>query len=484
MNIYDVVTQRRKAFRDMFVALKEYSEPSEREKMAEQHMIDMREMAQAQKLKLESDMMRSTQDFAEEMKLKGMDYDQKIEELGLKNHFQMTRDAMKYNQDLELAELKYDRDIEVANIGAASRQATVKATAKLDREKEARAENKKMVTDYNDYVKGGPKRSIAGADAYNRQLEASKTQADGAKISFESPERSWQLLAAEISTTAGKLGGIGAAYGTSALPGFGTGAGFGGGLALGTIKGLYDFAMHDGKNIAPAFGWVNHGTMGTSHKGIFEYMEEKTRDDFRTSEGFQEYEKRKDYQSFNWQSVYKMHFSDPVMGSESGSTMGTDVLDIAVAMNYEQDMTYMLPRVISAGELEAERANGKTSYSIHMPQAMLLEDGTAAPGAMLQEGGGKLNLYGNFNLITNVLSNSLSQQAIDNVYAYAPDSSYGDQLQRQREIYIGMAESYIEYFDNGFKEFTENGTIANYHQLTTVIENIKSNKHIYKVNNK
>jgi len=396
MNIYDVVTQRRKAFRDMFVALKDFAEPTEREKMATQHAINMREMAQRAKLDLETDMMKSTQGFVEQMKLDGIEYDRDIEKLGLSMHAQLTRDNQLHNNALELEKLRVSNDTTAAG--------TLRKQTKTDL---VEAENKVKNDAFIAYSGASGTRTAAGWEAYSQQLSTATRGDNDEKRDFQMPDPSFRTFFAEVGTGAWK-GGVGVS--TLGMIGGPPIAAVGGvlGAVGGGIKGAYDYTVGRGDitNLQPAFGWVAKGSSDIAHTGLFEkgtYRDDekklraKKKEDGRTAmfsdEDIEDMISRMEYQDYDATIAFEMWYPEGVQTAD-GMQYALGGLDLAINANYQEDYSHMFPWMGSKSEQEAK----KDTVKLKMPRNMLSEKNSA--------------MYGNYRLIEHTLNNSLSDKTI------------------------------------------------------------------------
>ena len=396
MNIYDVVTQRRKAFRDMFVALKDFAEPTEREKMATEHAINMREMAQRAKLDLETDMMKSTQGFVEQMKLNDIEYDRDIEQLGLSMHAQLTRDNQLHNNALELEKLRVTND---------------KTSAKLLRDQTktdlVEAENKVRNDAFIAYSGASGTRNAAGWEAYHQQLSKATLSDDLKKRDFQIPDPSVRTFFAEVGTGAWKGGASLVTTGILGGPMTGAAAALVGGIG-GGAKGAYDYTIgkSDMSNLEPAFGWVAKGSSDIAHTGLFEkgdYRElekklraKKQEDDSTvmfSDEDIEDMISRMAYQDYDGTIAFEMWYPEGVETAD-GMQYTLGGLGLAINANYQEDYSHMFPWMGSKEEQEAK----KDTVKLKMPRKMLSEKNSA--------------MYGNYRLIEHVLENSLSDKTI------------------------------------------------------------------------
>lgn len=466
MNIYDVITQRRRALKDLFDSANNFMEPTDREKMLLQHKNDLEKMALKQKNDLDMFKLQTTTEFAQDLFKNKIEFDEDMVKLGI--------DVWK---DRNLADLKFNRDLELERLRQKDNENTTAASLRNQKQLIDEAEDKQLAQNYKQYISEQSLRARKLTDAetadYNVAYgDANYDPYDGGFFSLGVGRAALNTLysAGSMAATgagaafvAGQVGPqIGLPEEVITVP---TAALAGGGI--GTIHALSEMFGGEGykKNLGIGvehFGWTAKGSGDFSRRSASE--EAKLDSVIEKIWGYESYEAEKlrtlsRTHDFDHESVFEMAVgkTTPITDPNTGEVIGTGFTASEVGKEIDiqmaQDKYYMYPDVEFSTDKQGVQVVVKTGISL--PYGKAANDANGV-------------LWNNYDAISKRLDSVLSEENILLVSAYA-NQEKANQMQAQRDKLLKYKSDYEMYFADGFKEATEKGGMYSFSKVTAII---------------
>ena len=490
MNIYDVVTQRRRALKDLFDSANSFMEPTDREKMLLQHKNDLEKMALEQKNNLDMFKLKSTTEFAQDMFKNKIDFDEDMIRLGY--------DVWKARS---LADLQFNRDLEIERLRQTGSAKTKATELKNQQQLLEDAENKDLAEKYKTYISSAPLRGRkleeAGVSDYNlaygdedydpydggplfglgigRWLtntlySAGTMAAAGAGTALVAGQVGPQIALPEEAITVPGMSAIGAIGGAihAQTEMFG-GEGFRKNLGIGFeeegwkpkkgFKGTMDFAGRTSaeeekidelsRKLFPYAYWDPNGEDAKEYPVLYQ-QELRKRDEFV---------RKSRVADFDAQSIYEMAVGkEQPIEDKNGEVIGTGFTPSAenaeIDVQMAGDKLYMYPSV----EFEKDSTTGAE---------VVVKSGISLPyGKAVDDANGLL--WVNYDTITKRLDTVLSKENIILVEAYLGKQKAGH-MQDQRDKLLKYKSDYEQFFKDGYEEATKKGGMYSFSRVTAII---------------